>query len=68
MLVAERKPIGQMAQLTSWNISHSRSVRRRYRSEGALSDNYQGTQQRTQHQLELEIENMGGHLNAYTSV
>lgn len=27
-----------------------------------------GTQSRNQHQLELEIENMGGHLNAYTSV
>lgn len=29
---------------------------------------YQGTSNRTQQQLELEIENMGGHLNAYTSV
>jgi hypothetical protein len=28
----------------------------------------QGTNKRTQQQLELEIENMGGHLNAYTSV
>ena len=28
----------------------------------------QGTQKRSQSQLELEIENMGGHLNAYTSV
>ncbi|KAI0169149.1 mitochondrial-processing peptidase subunit beta [Hypoxylon sp. FL1284] len=28
---------------------------------------FKGTQKRTQHQLELEIENMGGHLNAYTS-
>jgi predicted Zn-dependent peptidase len=28
----------------------------------------QGTKNRTQQQLELEIENMGGHLNAYTSV
>jgi hypothetical protein len=28
----------------------------------------QGTQKRTQQQLELEIENMGAHLNAYTSV
>lgn len=28
----------------------------------------QGTASRTQQQLELEIENMGGHLNAYTSV
>jgi processing peptidase subunit beta len=28
----------------------------------------QGTRQRTQQQLELEIENMGAHLNAYTSV
>jgi hypothetical protein len=28
----------------------------------------QGTNKRTQHQLELEIENMGAHLNAYTSV
>lgn len=28
---------------------------------------FKGTQKRTQHQLEVEIENMGGHLNAYTS-
>ncbi len=28
----------------------------------------QGTSSRTQQQLELEIENMGAHLNAYTSV
>ena len=28
---------------------------------------FKGTTKRTQHQLELEIENMGGHLNAYTS-
>ena len=29
---------------------------------------HQGTTKRTQQQLELEIENMGAHLNAYTSV
>ncbi|KAI2638565.1 mitochondrial processing peptidase beta subunit [Xylaria nigripes] len=28
---------------------------------------FKGTKRRTQEQLELEIENMGGHLNAYTS-
>ena len=28
---------------------------------------FKGTQKRTQRQLEVEIENMGGHLNAYTS-
>ncbi|KAF3140898.1 hypothetical protein TWF569_008209, partial [Orbilia oligospora] len=28
---------------------------------------FKGTKSRTQNQLELEIENMGGHLNAYTS-
>jgi mitochondrial-processing peptidase subunit beta len=28
---------------------------------------FKGTQRRTQQQLEMEIENMGGHLNAYTS-
>ncbi|ODQ68483.1 hypothetical protein NADFUDRAFT_68698 [Nadsonia fulvescens var. elongata DSM 6958] len=28
---------------------------------------FKGTKHRTQQQLELEIENMGGHLNAYTS-
>eukprot|EP00579_Thalassiosira_antarctica_P000018 CAMPEP_0201866206 /NCGR_PEP_ID=MMETSP0902-20130614/864_1 /ASSEMBLY_ACC=CAM_ASM_000551 /TAXON_ID=420261 /ORGANISM="Thalassiosira antarctica, Strain CCMP982" /LENGTH=481 /DNA_ID=CAMNT_0048391127 /DNA_START=71 /DNA_END=1513 /DNA_ORIENTATION=+ len=28
---------------------------------------FKGTQRRTQYQLEIEIENMGGHLNAYTS-
>lgn len=29
--------------------------------------NFKGTTNRTQQQLEVEIENMGGHLNAYTS-
>ena len=28
---------------------------------------FKGTKNRTQQQLEVEIENMGGHLNAYTS-
>jgi mitochondrial-processing peptidase subunit beta len=28
---------------------------------------FKGTEKRTQQQLEMEIENMGGHLNAYTS-
>jgi len=28
---------------------------------------FKGTEKRTQQQLEIEIENMGGHLNAYTS-
>jgi processing peptidase subunit beta len=28
---------------------------------------FKGTPKRSQHQLELQIENMGGHLNAYTS-
>ena len=28
---------------------------------------FKGTQKRTRKQLEVEIENMGGHLNAYTS-
>lgn len=28
---------------------------------------FKGTENRTQEQLELEVENMGGHLNAYTS-
>lgn len=28
---------------------------------------FKGTKKRTQQQLELQVENMGGHLNAYTS-
>ena len=28
---------------------------------------FKGTEKRTRQQLEVEIENMGGHLNAYTS-
>lgn len=28
---------------------------------------FKGTENRTQHQLEIEVENMGAHLNAYTS-
>lgn len=35
---------------------------------GDVTNSVQGTSNRSQQQLELEIENMGGHLNAYTSV
>jgi len=28
---------------------------------------FEGTNKRTQHELELEVENLGAHLNAYTS-
>ena len=28
---------------------------------------FQGTTNRSQHELEIEVENMGAHLNAYTS-
>lgn len=37
-------------------------------TESQMLIDVQGTNRRNQHQLELEIENMGGHLNAYTSV
>ena len=57
-----------MAQLISWSISPSRSAQVAWIADTNYTDNRKGTGNRTQHQLELEIENMGGHLNAYTSV
>jgi hypothetical protein len=68
MQEAEQKQIRQMAQLISLSISPLRFVRDYTRRILWKLNELQGTGRRSQHQLELEIENMGGHLNAYTSV
>ena len=57
-----------MALRISWNTCFSRYYILKY--SGDLKNNkfyHQGTKNRTQTALEKEIENMGGHLNAYTS-
>ena len=68
MLGAEQRQIGPMALPISWNIWPSRSGSCLENGMVRLTTVLQGTTSRTQQQLELEIENMGGHLNAYTSV
>ncbi len=67
-LVAEQKQTRPMERLTSWNIWLSRYNRSHDVARRNMAQKIQGTNRRSQHQLELEIENMGGHLNAYTSV
>ena len=68
MLGQERKQTRLMAQHTFWSILPLRYAAITSIRVGVITDRIQGTQSRTQQQLELEIENMGGHLNAYTSV
>lgn len=65
---AERKQIKQMELLTSLSILPSRYACHQIAKHSMYSRYFQGTNKRSQQQLELEIENMGGHLNAYTSV
>src|SRR5271155_3299810 len=67
MLAPEPKQIKQTERPTSLSISPSRSEDYANKDDIPINTT-QGTNKRTQHQLELEIENMGGHLNAYTSV
>lgn len=64
-----------MVRLIFWNTWHSRyglncdnNVVADHVAHGALIvTKTKGTNRRTQRDLELQIENMGGHLNAYTS-
>lgn len=48
--------------------SRFQGIDRAFNYISSILSRFKGTNNRTQQQLELEIENMGGHLNAYTSV
>ncbi|KAK7984199.1 hypothetical protein PG989_011601 [Apiospora arundinis] len=63
-------PLGAKTQTTTLkNDAGSRSETNENNGTAHFLEHlaFKGTQKRTQQQLELEIENMGGHLNAYTS-
>ena len=68
MLGVEQKQTRPMGPHISWSIWLSRHENPHATFEFMAHQDFQGTKNRTQQQLELEIENMGGHLNAYTSV
>ncbi|OCT47534.1 Mitochondrial-processing peptidase subunit beta [Cladophialophora carrionii] len=68
-IATEHSPWAQTSTVGVWIDAGSRAETDRTNGTAHFLEHlaFKGTGRRTQHQLELEIENMGGHLNAYTS-
>jgi len=68
-IATEHSPWAQTSTVGVWIDAGSRSETDKTNGTAHFLEHlaFKGTGKRTQHQLELEIENMGGHLNAYTS-
>ncbi|MCJ1361797.1 hypothetical protein MMC16_000897 [Acarospora aff. strigata] len=68
-IATEHSPWAQTSTVGVWIDAGSRAETDKTSGTAHFLEHlaFKGTQNRTQHQLELEIENMGGHLNAYTS-
>merc|ERR1711877_65093 len=68
-IATEHAPYAQTSTVGVWIDAGSRAETDRTNGTAHFLEHlaFKGTQKRTQNQLELEIENMGGHLNAYTS-
>ncbi|KAF3932749.1 hypothetical protein ABW19_dt0205798 [Dactylella cylindrospora] len=68
-VATESNPGQQTATVGVWIDAGSRSEHTGNNGTAHFLEHlaFKGTTSRTQNQLELEIENMGGHLNAYTS-
>lgn len=68
-VATEHSPWAQTSTVGVWIDAGSRAETDRTNGTAHFLEHlaFKGTSNRTQHQLELEIENMGGHLNAYTS-
>merc|ERR1712144_415 len=68
-IATEHTPYAQTSTVGVWIDAGSRAETDRSNGTAHFLEHlaFKGTQKRTQNQLELEIENMGGHLNAYTS-
>ncbi|RFU33246.1 hypothetical protein B7463_g3064, partial [Scytalidium lignicola] len=68
-VATEHSPWAQTSTVGVWIDAGSRAETDRTNGTAHFLEHlaFKGTANRTQHQLELEIENMGGHLNAYTS-
>lgn len=67
-IATEHSPWAQTSTVGVWIDAGSRADKVNGTAHFLEHLAFKGTGNRTQHQLELEIENMGGHLNAYTSV
>ncbi|KAL9075784.1 MAG: hypothetical protein Q9157_003913 [Trypethelium eluteriae] len=68
-IATEHSPWAQTSTVGVWIDAGSRAETDRTNGTAHFLEHlaFKGTQKRSQSQLELEIENMGGHLNAYTS-
>ncbi|KAH9467298.1 hypothetical protein MJO28_000129 [Puccinia striiformis f. sp. tritici] len=66
-VATEPHPHSQTATVGIWIDSGSRADKHGGTAHFLEHLAFKGTQKRTQHSLELEIENLGAHLNAYTS-
>ncbi|TEY67263.1 hypothetical protein BOTCAL_0128g00240 [Botryotinia calthae] len=68
-IATEHSPWAQTSKVGVWIDAGSRAETDKTNGTAHFLEHlaFKGTSNRTQHQLELEIENMGGHLNAYTS-
>ncbi|KAJ5247365.1 hypothetical protein N7468_002348 [Penicillium chermesinum] len=68
-IATEHSPWAQTSTVGVWIDAGSRSETDKTNGTAHFLEHlaFKGTGKRSQHQLELEIENMGAHLNAYTS-
>ncbi|MCJ1464477.1 hypothetical protein MMC07_003090 [Pseudocyphellaria aurata] len=68
-IATEHSPWAQTSTVGVWIDAGSRAETDETNGTAHFLEHlaFKGTKNRTQQQLELEIENMGGHLNAYTS-
>lgn len=68
-VATEATPGAQTATVGAWIDAGSRSENERNNGTAHFLEHlaFKGTNRRTQHQLEVEVENLGAHLNAYTS-
>lgn len=68
-VATESSPLAQTATVGVWIDAGSRAENKYNNGTAHFLEHlaFKGTNKRTREQLELEIENMGAHLNAYTS-
>ena len=68
-MATEAQPHAQTATVGVWIDAGSRAETDKTNGTAHFLEHmaFKGTNQRTQHALELEVENLGAHLNAYTS-
>ncbi|RHZ46311.1 hypothetical protein Glove_627g16 [Diversispora epigaea] len=68
-VATESNPYAQTATVGVWIDAGSRAENKKNNGTAHFLEHmaFKGTKNRTQHQLELQIENIGAHLNAYTS-